>query len=100
MGRQTHIFLAARQYLTSGFGKSFHGSGKTLRLQTKQFHKRPHYERSITDFSGKTGRGIDVRDDPRFDQHIGMYLTEAVGRLRIKQVSPKGRGNATWRRKA
>lgn len=42
----------------------------------------------------------DVRDDPRFDQHICMYLTEAVGRLRTEQVSPKSRSNAIWRRRA
>ena len=40
-----------------------------------------------------------VRDDPRFAQHIGMYLTEAVGRLRIEQASPKGQSNASWRRR-
>jgi hypothetical protein len=38
-----------------------------------------------------------VRDDPRFDQQIGAYLTDAVGRLRIRQVSPKGRSNARWK---
>jgi hypothetical protein len=38
-----------------------------------------------------------VRDDPRFDQQIGSYLTEAVGRLRIRQASPKGQSNARWR---
>jgi hypothetical protein len=35
--------------------------------------------------------------DPSFNQHIGMYLTDAVGRLRIEQVSPKGQSNAIWR---
>jgi hypothetical protein len=38
-----------------------------------------------------------VRDDPRFDQQIGAYLIDAVGRLRIRQVSPKGQSNARWK---
>ena len=38
-------------------------------------------------------------DNPRFDQHIGAYLTDAIGRLRIEQVSPKGQSNARWRRR-
>ena len=40
------------------------------------------------------------RVDPRFNQHIGMYLTDAVGRLRIEQTSPKGQSNAVWRSRA
>jgi len=38
-----------------------------------------------------------VRQDPRFDQQIGAYLTDAVGRLRIRQISLKGQSNARWR---
>jgi hypothetical protein len=38
----------------------------------------------------------DTRSDARFDQQIGTYLTEATGRLRIKQISEKGRSNARW----
>lgn len=41
-----------------------------------------------------------TRDDPRFNQHIGMYLTEATGRLNIEQVSPAGKSNAVWRRRS
>ncbi len=33
------------------------------------------------------------------DQQIGSYLTGAVGRLKIVQVSPKGQSNAKWRRR-
>lgn len=40
-----------------------------------------------------------VWQDPRFDQQIGSYLTNALGRLGIEQISPKGRGNAVWRRR-
>lgn len=40
-----------------------------------------------------------TRDDPRFNQHIGTYLTDATGRLGIEQVSEKGKSNASWRRK-
>ena len=38
-------------------------------------------------------------DDPRFDQQVGSYLTGAVGRLKITQVSPKGQSNARWHRR-
>ena len=34
--------------------------------------------------------------DPRFAQHIGSYLTGALGTLGIVQVSRKGVANATW----
>ena len=37
--------------------------------------------------------------DPRFDQQIGSYLTNALGRLKIMQTSPKGQANARWRRR-
>jgi hypothetical protein len=40
-----------------------------------------------------------VRDDPAFAQHVGMYLTDALGRLNIEQVSPKGQSNAVWRKR-
>jgi hypothetical protein len=42
----------------------------------------------------------ELRKDPQFNQHIGMYLTGATGRLRITQVSRKGQSNAKWTRTA
>ena len=40
------------------------------------------------------------RDDERFAQQIGSYLTGALGLLRIEQISPKGQSNARWQRRS
>ena len=41
----------------------------------------------------------EMLDDPQFNQHIGMYLSGALGRLSIEQISPKGVSNTRWRRR-